>query len=112
MAHLKIVAKELADQGDASLALELSRHPNVNLAKSIAGQDLQAVQIASKNNIVDQLADIAAQKEKKLPKNIIKNKDARINNIKKSIEDTVERLQKNPVERSFVSDLLDKITCK
>ena len=83
-AYLKNIAQKLSDEGDTSLAVELSQLNKFRDIDSLAGQTLQATQIASRNNLTDQLISIQKMKEDKIP-NIIKNKEARIKKITNDI---------------------------
>lgn len=112
IANIKMIAQKLSDNGDDSLAIELSKNRKyVKAPGSFAAQDLQAINIASKDNITDMLIDTIEKKEAKLPKNIIKNKETIINNIKKQMSDVVDKLRNDSSFRKKVREFLIDNKC-
>jgi len=107
-AVLKNIADQEAAKGDISLAREIS-YSNVDRK---AGQNLQAANIAMKDNVSDIIKDVRIKMEDNLPTRVKKGKDVEISRIKKTINDALKGIEDMKPTREMIISALEKIKCK
>jgi len=105
LAYLKNEATRLAEEGDISLAIEMSA---ANAGRQ-SGQNFQALNIAAQDNIVDIIADLRIKKEQALPKRVSAKKDREINKLYNDIKDSLDNTQ---LDRVSIKNALSKLICK
>jgi len=105
LAYLKNEATRLAEEGDVSLAIEMSA---ANAGRQ-SGQNFQALNIAAQDNVVDIIADLRIKKEQALPKRVSAKKDQEINKLYNDIKDSLDSTQ---LDRGSIKNALSKLICK
>lgn len=101
------IANELSKQGDSSLALKLAD----SSVPSKVGQELQALNIAEKDNIVSVLSDIKKAKEEKLSFLTKRVKGVNINEGIKEIQLQFDKVKGLPSTRDEIINALNKLIC-
>jgi len=107
-AVLKNIADQEAAKGDISLAREIS-YSNIDRK---AGQNLQAANIAMKDNVSDIIKDVRIKMEDNLPTRVKKGKEVEIGRIKKTINDALKGIEDMKPTREMIISALEKIKCK
>lgn len=108
LAVLENMANDMANKGDFRLAEELS----LSNAGRSAGQELQALNIAAKDNIVDIIRDIRIGIEERLPKSTRENKGKELKDISDKIRETIKEVSKEKPTRDMIVEALERIKCK
>lgn len=108
LAVLENQADELAKTGDYSLAMELA---DSNLGKK-AGQNLQAMNIASKDSFVGILRDLKNSMEEALPKTAKKNKLREVQSIKDNLNNTLNDIDIAKPPKNMIEKALSELICK
>lgn len=103
LSYLKNIADTMADKGDESLAIELSKSD----VASLAGQELQASQIATRDSLTNVLRDVRLKMTERVPQSEKKTR-ALYNDIKKVLKDSGN----TKPTRKMITDALTELKCK
>jgi hypothetical protein len=101
-------ANELAKNGDYSLALELA---DSNIGKK-AGQNLQAMSIASKDSFTGIIRDIKSTLEERIPKTAKKNQLKEVQSIRDNLNNALNSIDVIKPPKNMIEKALSELICK